>query len=90
MYYGHYFSRSLSLRVTKHPALCVCVDDGVSLSQAKRMIDVCVCVSMNCLSLLSGFVKSITYTLTTSIQEGLPAELKHISKRRKRNQQGYP
>ena len=31
-----------------------------------------------------------THTLTTSIQEGLPAELKHISKRRKRNQQGYP
>ena len=33
---------------------------------------------------------SSTHTLTTSIQEGLPAELKHISKRRKRNQQGYP
>lgn len=32
----------------------------------------------------------LTTLSTTSTQKGLPAELKHISKRRKRNQYGIP
>jgi hypothetical protein len=41
------------------------------------------------MGLLTGAVASLERRLTSD-QVGLPAELKHINKRRKRNQQGLP
>ena len=39
---------------------------------------------------LTALVLTIYFLRLTSDQVGIPAELKHINKRRKRNQQGLP
>lgn len=53
------------------------------------MLDNGLGVTKNIAKAVSGVAHFILQTLTSN-QVGLPAELKHINKRRKRNQQGLP